>query len=238
MSTNGSSASFALESPSSKTSQAALDAGCAQCGKTCINSGMIRPHSLLVPKTSAPLIDGLESSSSDSLWPTPTVMGNHNRAGLSATSGDGLASAVQWPTPTGAGGSNVGGQAGWVGPKRPTIHSAVKTWPTPKARDTRSGCKSGMARTTPDLPDEVLSWATPRASDGPKGGPNQRGSKGDESLSMQASGTLNPEFVEVLMGFPQGWTAISGPPGEAHISTKTSRPARSRRVRSSTVPHE
>ena len=35
-------------------------------------------------------------------WPTPTVNGNHNRAGLSAKSGDGLATAVRtWPTPTG-----------------------------------------------------------------------------------------------------------------------------------------
>lgn len=39
-------------------------------------------------------------------WPTPTVNGNHNRKGASATSGDGLATAVQrvemerWPTPT------------------------------------------------------------------------------------------------------------------------------------------
>ena len=35
------------------------------------------------------------------LWPTPTVCGNHNRKGASATSGDGLATAVKkFPTPT------------------------------------------------------------------------------------------------------------------------------------------
>jgi len=34
------------------------------------------------------------------MWPTPTVCGNHNRKGASATSGDGLATAVRtWPTP-------------------------------------------------------------------------------------------------------------------------------------------
>lgn len=33
-------------------------------------------------------------------WPTPTLHGNHNRAGLSPTSGDGLSTKVkQWPTP-------------------------------------------------------------------------------------------------------------------------------------------
>lgn len=37
------------------------------------------------------------------VWPTPTVCGNHNRKGASATSGDGLATAVKamtFPTPT------------------------------------------------------------------------------------------------------------------------------------------
>ena len=34
-------------------------------------------------------------------WPTPTVCGNHNRKGLSKSSGDGLSTAVKtWPTPT------------------------------------------------------------------------------------------------------------------------------------------
>jgi len=37
------------------------------------------------------------------LWPTPTINGNYNRKGASATSGDGLATAVKnrmWPTPS------------------------------------------------------------------------------------------------------------------------------------------
>ena len=34
------------------------------------------------------------------MWPTPSVCGNYNRKGVSATSGDGLATAVwMWPTP-------------------------------------------------------------------------------------------------------------------------------------------
>jgi hypothetical protein len=33
------------------------------------------------------------------MWPTPTVCGNHNRKGASATSGDGLATAVNFATP-------------------------------------------------------------------------------------------------------------------------------------------
>lgn len=42
------------------------------------------------------------SKTSERLWPTPTEHGNHNRAGASKNSGDGLATAVKkklWPTP-------------------------------------------------------------------------------------------------------------------------------------------
>ena len=43
---------------------------------------------------------GLKLTEFAKLWPTPTVCGNHNRKGASATSGDGLATAVkQWATP-------------------------------------------------------------------------------------------------------------------------------------------
>ncbi len=48
------------------------------------------------------------------LWPTPTVCGNYNKPGASATSGMGLASAVKmWPTPC-ASASNGSSQASLV----------------------------------------------------------------------------------------------------------------------------
>lgn len=41
------------------------------------------------------------NSKREKYWPTPTVCGNYNRKGASATSGDGLATAVKtWPTAT------------------------------------------------------------------------------------------------------------------------------------------
>lgn len=43
---------------------------------------------------------GLSLQAQQSARPTPTRCGNYNRKGLSATSGDGLATAVNWPTPT------------------------------------------------------------------------------------------------------------------------------------------
>ena len=82
------------------------------------------------------------------MWPTPTVCGNHNRKGASATSGDGLA-------------------------------TAVLKCATPTARDWRSG-KASQA--THD--------------------------KNSRPLSEQIGGSLNPTWVEWLMGWPIGWTDL------------------------------
>ena len=81
------------------------------------------------------------------MWPTPTVCGNYNRKGASATSGDGLATAVKFATPL--------------------------------AQDWRSG-KASQA--THD--------------------------KNSPTLAMQAGGSLNPTWVEWLMGWPLGCTDL------------------------------
>lgn len=50
------------------------------------------------------------------LWPTPTVHGNYNRPGASATSGMGLASAVRlWPTPSAGNAKWNGSMQEWGG---------------------------------------------------------------------------------------------------------------------------
>ena len=88
-----------------------------------------------------------------SAWPTPTVNGNHNRAGASAKSGNGLATSV------------------------------ASASPTPQARDHKG-----------------------------KSGPNHQFA---ETLSDKVTGKLNPEWVETLQGFPEGWTEVDElPPAE------------------------
>jgi hypothetical protein len=78
------------------------------------------------------------------MWPTPTVCGNYNKAGLSAKSGDGLA-------------------------------TAVAKWMTPNSRD----------------------WKDTGPIQGNRKSPN---------LGTQVGGSLNPTWVEWLMGWPLGWT--------------------------------
>ena len=91
---------------------------------------------------------GLKLTEFAKLWPTPTVCGNYNRKGASATSGDGLATAV------------------------------LKV-ATPTARDWRSGKASQATHDRNSRP-----------------------------LSEQIGGSLNPTWVEWLMGWPIGWTDL------------------------------
>lgn len=50
-------------------------------------------------------------------------------------------------------------------------------------------------------------WPTPTQSDG-MGGPGNSGRDGGENLRTAVGGSLNPEWVEWLMGFPIGWTDL------------------------------
>ena len=122
------------------------------------------------------------SATDSGLWPTPTVCGNYNRKGASPTSGDGLATAVKnWPTPT----ASLGTKGGRVTPRKSreggTLIEAVssRTFATPTARDWRSG---------------KASEATMERNSRP--------------LSQQIGGSLNPTWVEWLMGWPLGWTDL------------------------------
>ena len=82
------------------------------------------------------------------MWPTPTVCGNYNRKGASASSGDGLA-------------------------------TAVLKCATPTARD----------------------WRSVKASE-------ETHARNSRPLSEQIGGSLNPTWVEWLMGWPLGWTDL------------------------------
>jgi hypothetical protein len=117
------------------------------------------------------------------MWPTPTVTGNNNRPGSGPKSGTGLNTAVKtWPTPT----ATLGTKGGRVTPRKSreggTLIEAVSertSWPTPIARDYRSGKASEATH-----------------------------AKNSRPLSEQVGGSLNPTWVEWLMGWPLGWTDL------------------------------
>jgi len=124
----------------------------------------------------------------DEPWPTPTVCGNDNRKGASATSGDGLGTAAGWPTPCASDGQGSRSVPQGTSPtgKRPngtkamiSLQAAAR-WPTPCARDYKSG--TGCTEATQDKRN------------------------GTPQLPEVVGGCLNPAWVELLMGLPVGWT--------------------------------
>ena len=89
-------------------------------------------------------------------------------------------------------------------------------WPTPAARDYKG--KSGQGRQerkghpTDTLPNAVAMWPTPNVTGmcGGTGNWKQLHNKTtpEEARKMGAGngGKLNPQWVEWLMGYPEGWT--------------------------------
>jgi len=117
------------------------------------------------------------------MWPTPTVCGNNNRKGVSATSGDGLATAVRkYPTQ-----SATDGQRGGVMTANMTGKSLTQV-------------VNSMERQT---------FATPIARDWKSGKSSQKTiDRNSRPLSEQIGGQMNPTWVEWLMGWPTGWTDL------------------------------
>ena len=149
------------------------------------------------------MVKGIEKG----LWPTPTLHGNYNRKGVSQNSGDGLETAVKkelWPTPTamtggtGVAPSHENGGHGWntgAAVKDSLSDNPKRQWPTPAARDYKGA--NGLERTKEKIAQGK------RAQMGQL--PNAVMIAEDKA---QTSGTLNPTWVEWLMGLPTGWTDL------------------------------
>ena len=93
--------------------------------------------------------------------------------------------AALFPTPSHTSyGSNQGGAAGRTGPVRHSLESMARTgmWPTPAARDGGRGAGRSRAERT--------------------------GETNGEPLTQVIGGSLNPTWVEWLMGFPLGHTDL------------------------------
>jgi len=90
------------------------------------------------------------------------------------------------PTPSATSyGSNQGGAAGRVGPVRHSLESMARhgLWPTPTAINNTGGAA-------------LCKW----------GGSGARAKLRTMVTPAELNGSLNPTWVEWLMGFPLGWT--------------------------------
>lgn len=81
-------------------------------------------------------------------------------------------------------------------------------WPMLPTPRPCSGLRSSGANRT-EIMNALKLWPTPRASEatrGPGGGSNRKDHQ--KTLSQTIGGQLNPTWVEWLMGYPIGWTAL------------------------------
>lgn len=132
------------------------------------------------------------------------------------------------PTPRSTDGTNgqrtlEGAQRELARGRNMDLGMVARLWPTPKASAAGSDfAKIGRSATGISLATAVQMWPTPTAHEARLGYQRRdTGKKGtQESLTTvvinsmggreQVGGQLNPTWVEKLMGFPTGWTDMSG----------------------------
>lgn len=86
------------------------------------------------------------------------------------------------------------------------LGATVQAWPTPTVNGNNN--RAGASPTSGDgLSTAVKRWPTPRVSDA--NGPQiQPGKQGGLGLNRVVGGALNPDWVDLLMGWPRGWTSL------------------------------
>ena len=135
-----------------------------------------------------------------------------------------------WPTPTSQNAKHAA-PTEWEKENRPTHLHVMARWSTPVAQDgANNGGPSQFNRNSLMLNAQVMLWPTPTASDtrnrnpsktpvlvgrvlkhqGPNGISQMRTSQVAKLYEEKetVANLLNPEWVEVLMGYPPGWTSI------------------------------
>ena len=194
-----------------RTWQRCLDGEWELWRETWPRSGMTRNGIAYQLPPLAPLTDETEYGS----WPTPTVIDATMRAtwkqGQKGRHGTQLAHIA-----------NNG-----------RIHLGPKNWPTPTSRDWKDGSAKACANVPANglLGRVVHQFPTPVSKSekggrmGLDGGAHARAKlvaeHGEQAMKELTGGSLNPTWVEWLMGYPLEWTAL--PDSEMPSSRKSSR---------------
>ena len=159
-------------------------------------------------------------------WPTPNSADSKRETAHKGGNPSLPMATKAWPTPRCEDGECAGGHRG----KDDTLYGAIvrpkdpRSLATPSGNDANNGTiASGEFKS---LNRDVHGWATPAARDyrypndpnDPNGASRikrsaQAPTSGDQ-LPNQIGGSLNPDWVEILMGWPIGWTdAVNPCPG-------------------------
>lgn len=169
------------------------------------------------------------------LWATPKTMtgGANSKREERGSGGQNLQEQVmkgRWSTPRVSTGDYTRDH-GVTGQERLSLQGEAKTWPTPTAEPYgRNQSPSENAAIRPSLAMMAPRWSTPTTAD-VEGGRKARSKGRSEELllngqaeecsrqalqkltdgdpSLNATRSLNPAFVEWLMGWPPGWASLA-----------------------------
>ena len=92
-----------------------------------------------------------------------------------------------------------------------TINDVVKLMPTSNSRDYKDHAQTQGHRKSPNLGTVVQMYPTVMVQYADKAVPRMREGK-QNGLTAVLGGTLNPLWVEWLMGWPLGWTDVAPMP--------------------------
>jgi hypothetical protein len=113
-----------------------------------------------------------------------------------------------WPTIRSSDGER-GGRGDLIQAIRGNPNSHYRMWPTPTKSDGTGGPGCGGRDGGLNLRTAVSEFATPQARDWKSGKASQATmDRNSRPLSEQIGGSLNPTWVEALMGWPRGWTQL------------------------------
>lgn len=211
-----------------KTSQLCFVEGLATYSQTWPRSGLMRSGTAYQLPPLAPLTDATGLG----LLPTPVKYdatpggpGNHYK-GIGWKAKHSPSSLWQTPVADDA----MERQAGkWNSRGEPKLSAQVKMWPTPRAcsamsatfTETAISKAPQRAKRYGNLEEVLLILPTPTARDWRDNGRSPAElRRNSTTLATIANGSLNPTWVEWLMGFPLGWTDLKA------LETPSSRKSR------------
>ena len=118
---------------------------------------------------------------------------------------------LMWPTPTQDSATDRSKKYSQGGkPLTLAVQEAEKMWPTPVARDWKGSSGRSYKGLERDLPTAVKMMPKPTARDWKDSGlnTNYETARKKSRLAGTAGGSLNPTWVEWLMGYPAGYTDL------------------------------
>ena len=201
-----------------KTPQCSLLAGLDEWSETWPRWGMMRDG-----ECSAQSMPALRISEKEfGLLPTPKAMDSRsagpgtkdetlirrNNSGFGVNLAEWAQMDVRkmWPTVRSSDGER-GGRGDLIQAVRGNENTHFRLWQTPVADDAIDRTRGKVnSRGEPKLSAQVKLWPTPTAQDAKNNGAPALMERNTKPLNAEVGGSLNPTWVEWLMGWPLGWT--------------------------------